>query len=375
MKLLFIIRSLANAHGVERTLTDKANYLADLDHEVTMVTYEQGDHEYAFPVNPRVACMDLDCRYFTLYRLSALRRMYEGARMKRRFRDRLHAIVEEKRPDVVITPTYTVEYMRAIMSLKPMTRIIVEAHSAFIDDMMGGGLKNKISKYLLLQSIKRCDLMIALTRGDTQHWHKEIQNVATVVNPVSDYPAIIDDVPKVAGRIVSVGRLQPQKRFDRLIDAFSLISDRHPGWFIDIYGGGCEQQNLEKLIERRGLVGRVNLKGESDDVFTEYKRSQFFAFSSDTEGFGLVLTEAMACGIPAVSVDCPFGPAEIIENGVTGLLAKLDVNDLAEKMEWMITHEAERTEMGARARKEATRYQMKYVMKDWLQAYASVLHT
>ena len=375
MRLLFVIRSLACAHGVERTLIDKVNYLADQGHEVTMVTYEQGTHQYAFFVNPRVDCIDLDCRYFKLYDLSVLQRQYLGFKMKRRFRDRLHTIVEAKRPDVVITPTYTVEYMKAVMSLKSMTRVILEAHSAFLYEMKGGGWKRRYRKRLLLQTMKRCDLLIALTQQDAQYWREYIRNVAVVVNPVSDYPEVIDDEPKIAGRIVAVGRLQSQKRFDRLIDAFSLIADKYPGWFIDIYGEGNERQMLEDLIKSHGLVGRVHLKGESSNVFTEYKRSQFFAFSSDTEGFGLVLIEAMACGIPAVSVNCPFGPSEIIEDGVTGLLTKMNANDLAAKMEWMITHEAERQEMGARARKAAARYQIQVVMKDWEKAYASELNT
>ena len=375
MRLLFIIRSLANAHGVERTLIDKVNYLADHGHEVTMVTYEQGSHKYAFSVNPHVDCIDLDCRYFKLYGLPILRRLYEGFKMKRRFKDKIHALVETKHPDVVISPTYTVEYMKAVMSLKSKTRVILEAHSAFVHDMKSGGVMNYIKMYLLLQTIKRCDLLIALTQGDAKCWREHVKNVVVIVNPVSDYPEVIDDEPKITGRIVSMGRLQPQKRFDRLIDAFSLIADKYPGWFIDIYGEGNERQMLEDLIKSRGLVGRVLLKGESSDVFTEYKRSQFFAFSSDTEGFGLVLIEAMACGIPAVSVNCPFGPSEIIEDGVTGLLTKMNANDLAAKMEWMITHEAERQEMGARARKAAARYQIQVVMKDWEKAYASELNT
>ena len=375
MRLLFIIRSLAYAHGVERTLIDKVNYLADHGHEVTMVTYEQGSHQYAYFVNPRVECIDLDCRYFKLYDLSVLQRQYEGVKMKRRFRDRLHAIVGEKRPDVVITPTYTVEYMKAVMSLKSRTRVILEAHSAFLSDMKGGGWKRRFRKHLLLPTLRRCDLLIALTQQDAQYWRRYIRNVAVVVNPVSYYPEVIDDEPKIAGRIVAVGRLQPQKRFDRLVEAFSLIADKHPGWFIDIYGEGNDRPMLEELIRSHGIVGRVNLKGESSDVFTEYKRSQFFVLSSDSEGFGLVLVEAMSCGIPVVSVNCPFGPSEIIEDGLTGLLAKVDAQDLAAKMEWMITHEAERQEMGVSARKAAAHYQLETVMKEWEKAYASEFNT
>ena len=100
--------------------------------------------------------------------------------------------------------------------------------------------------------------------------------------------------------------------------------------------------------------------------------SDFLVLSSDSEGFSLVLIEAMSCGLPAVSVACPFGPSEIVENGMTGLLTKMDVQDLAEKMEWMIIHEKERLQMGEQARIAAKKYQKGTVMKEWERAYMSV---
>ena len=100
--------------------------------------------------------------------------------------------------------------------------------------------------------------------------------------------------------------------------------------------------------------------------------SDFLVLSSDSEGFSLVLIEAMSCGVPVVSVACPFGPSEIVENGVTGLLTKMDVSDLAEKMEWMIDHEKERLEMGKKARIAAKKYQKETVMKEWERVYLSV---
>jgi glycosyltransferase involved in cell wall biosynthesis len=81
----------------------------------------------------------------------------------------------------------------------------------------------------------------------------------------------------------------------------------------------------------------------------------------------------MACGTPVVSTDCIFGPSEIIENGVDGLLCRLDVEDLASKMEWMITHEKERKEMGIRAHQSVVRYRRENVMKEWERAYLNIL--
>jgi glycosyltransferase involved in cell wall biosynthesis len=96
--------------------------------------------------------------------------------------------------------------------------------------------------------------------------------------------------------------------------------------------------------------------------------------SSEYEGRPLVLIEAMACGTPCVSFDCPSGPGEIIENGVTGLLVENgNINDLANKIEWMITHEAERKEMGRQARRDAAKYKMSVIMKDWEDLYVGVV--
>ena len=373
MNIVFLIRSVANKGGLERTITDKVNALADMGHTVTLVTYEQGSHPYAFPIESTVRCIDLACRYYTIYKFPLFKRLYEDWKMKRRFAKKMRAFVNQVRPDVFVTPTLTSEFMDVIMSLRPQTRVVIESHTAFIHDMRGGGLVERIHKYALLRSVKRCDLLIALTMDDTECWIQHVRNVATVSNPLTSYPETLSHPSKESGRIISVGRLEPQKRFDRLIKAFSLIAQKYPLWHIDIYGEGGDEVALQRLIEENGIAKQIHLKGVTSDVYSEYERSQFFVFSSDYEGFGLVLIEAMACSVPCVSTDCPFGPSEIIEDGKTGLLSKMDVEDLAEKMEWMITHEEERKAMGIAARQAAARYRKEIVMPQWEQAYLSVI--
>ena len=259
------------------------------------------------------------------------------------------------------------------MSVSKKTRIIVESHTAFTHDMIGGSLFDRIRKRNLLSNIRQSDLLIALTQGDAACWKDFVKNVMVVRNPVTFYPKLLDDTVKAECRIISVGRLHPQKRIDRLIESFSLIAGKHPSWFVDIYGEGDERDILMKKIIGLGLSRQVFLKGVTANVYKEYKRSQLFVLSSDYEGFGLVIVEAMACGLPVVSTDCPFGPSDIIEDGETGLLAEMDVQDLADKMEWMITHETERMEMGRKAHQAAARYKKEIVMKEWEQAYLSVL--
>ena len=122
----------------------------------------------------------------------------------------------------------------------------------------------------------------------------------------------------------------------------------------------------------KGLSGRINIYNYTSDLVSEYMKSQFLVLSSDYEGFGLVIVEAMACGIPVVATNCPHGPSDIIENGVTGLLSDLDVKDLAIQMEWMISHQEERRIMGIKAHETAALYKQDVIMKKWVSAYKPV---
>jgi glycosyltransferase involved in cell wall biosynthesis len=116
-----------------------------------------------------------------------------------------------------------------------------------------------------------------------------------------------------------------------------------------------------------------SLKGPTTDIETEYLRSSLFVFSSRFEGFGMVLIEAMACGLPVVSFACPCGPRDIISDGIDGLLVENgNVQALAEKLIYMIEHPEERQRMGKNAVKKAERYKMDYLAKDWHQLFESL---
>ena len=201
---------------------------------------------------------------------------------------------------------------------------------------------------------------------------KRAKRVEVIPNPVTYYNDNLCFPEKKKCRIISVGRLTPQKRFDRLIDAFALIAEKYPEWYVDIYGDGYEKEILQSQIVNMGLSHRIHILPPTSDIYTEYLQSQFFVFSSDFEGFGLVLIEAMACGIPVLSTNCQFGPSEIIENGVTGLLSGLNVNDLASKMEYLITHHDERQVMGINAYHAVSRYRKEIVMPIWEQTYTQI---
>lgn len=376
MKLIYFIPLLSTIGGQERTLTDKAEYLTSLGHDVMFVTYEH-EGPLAYKLHEKVRHVDLHCHFFTLYRYPFFMRIWKAMQLKRLFRRRFKEVVSKFSPDVIVIAIPNTEnFICDVERVSGNIPIVIESHLAQGYQVIKRGITEKwlYLFYKPLKAVKRSSLLVALTKGDATCWsQKGIKNIKIIPNPVTIYKPLLNNCKKVEGRIVCAGRLTPQKRFDRMIDAFSMIADKYPAWHVVIFGEGEDKETLKRQIVECGLVGRVVIQPPTHDIFSEYLKSQFFVLCSDFEGFGLVIIEAMACGIPVVSTDCPFGPSEIIEDGVTGLLAKLDVNSLATKMEWMILHNEKRKTMGIKAHEAIAQYRKEIVMPQWEQAYLSVI--
>lgn len=376
MKLLFLTPQLSNYGGIERTITDKANYFVEMGHQVSIVTYEQLDRPYAYSLSTKVHHTDLANSFNLLYRYPLFKRIFKYWKMIRSFKEGFKKIVVDFCPDViVITAPDTEHYLRSVLSVSKGIKIVIESHSTFDHHFDVNGLWCRFSYFFQRpkEIYRKVDLVIALTNADAQCWRNfNIRNIEVVPNPVSFYCENVEDNNDITGQIIAVGRLHHGKRFDRLILAFSLIAKKHPTWNLAIYGKGEEKEKLNGLISQLNLSNQIRISYVTKDIMSEYMKSAFFVCSSDYEGFSLVLVEAMACGIPCVSTACPNGPLEIIEDGVNGLLSKMDSSDLASKMDWMITHEKERRKMGQNAHRFAARYKKEIVMKKWEDAYLSV---
>lgn len=378
MRILIIHRSFALVGGAERVITDKANYLADEGHQLMLVSYEQGDHPLPYELHPSVQYRDLDCRFFTLSKYSAPKHLYLYFRLKKQFRNNLRSVVLEFKPEIVVLASDWQTLMGAVIDAVNPVPVIAEFHNTY-DYVMRkvgtseGWLKAKLTQLYYRQAIKnlgKCAQLVVLTDSDACGWRQHFNNVTVVPNPVTLYPDVIDDIPKDPGRIIYVGRFNHEKRIDRLITAFSMISDKYPDWHVDIFGDGNEKENLLRQIAEMKLEDRVIIHEPTKAIYDEYKRSEMLVLCSEHEASPLVLVEAMACGVPCVSLDCPNGPREIIEDGVTGLLAKhRDVKDLSKKIEWLIEHEKERQVMGGKARIFASSRKLSNVMIKWENLY------
>lgn len=165
----------------------------------------------------------------------------------------------------------------------------------------------------------------------------------------------------------------PQKGFDRLIDAWSIVNMQHPDWVLRIYGDGMRQQ-LQQQIDRLGIASSCILEHSTPDIDEKYCESSIFALSSRYEGFGMVIIEAMACGIPPVSFACPCGPRDIIDDGKNGLLVENgNIEMLAGKICYLIENDEIRRKMGQQARIDVERFKIEQIAGQWKELFESLV--
>lgn len=185
-------------------------------------------------------------------------------------------------------------------------------------------------------------------------------NPVVVYNPALRAPGVInEDRPGFLNadyNVIAVGRLTRQKGFDRLLEAWNLIRDEFPGWKLSVIGAGEEEQTLKELADALDVTGSVGFVPPVKNMAAVYAYADVYVMSSRYEGFPMVLVEAMAAGLPAVSFVCN-GPDVIIRDGVDGFLVPQgDTDKLAARLAELMRSEEKRREFGSRARETADRF-------------------
>lgn len=382
MKIVFVIKSFAMRAGTERVTSDKMNYLAEHGFEVTLVTYEQGEHPLAFPINSSIRHIDLNTRFFEIEKLGILRRFLLLQRMRRQFRTRLQTILDEIHPDVVIATSYSLKILDIILFARTHARRIIESHAPCFTIRRSYIHRDKpLLRYVLmiydkwmLSKVAKADQLVVLTEGDAKEWKKYTTKITVIPNPITTFTDSVKQHDGTTKRVICVGRLHKEKRWNMVVDAFSQIAEECSDWNMAIVGDGAEKSNLLSQIQRYNLSDRITIKSSVSDIYAEYQESDFFVLSSKYEGFGLVLIEAMSCGIPCISYRCKYGPESIIDDGKDGLLVEDgNVKELAEKMYWMMTHTEERLQMGIKAREDVRRFKQITVMRQWTDLFDKLL--
>ncbi|MFD5520172.1 glycosyltransferase family 4 protein [Streptomyces sp. NPDC127066] len=211
----------------------------------------------------------------------------------------------------------------------------------------------------LRRAYRRLDTLTTVTEADATAYRRKMRmpgvRVAALPNSVPE--AVLPPADGAAKVIIAAGRLVPVKRYDLLIEAFALVAAEHPDWRLRIYGRGEEHERLRRLIADLDLYDSVLLMGAATPMEAEWVKGSIAVAASDYEAFGMTIIEAMSCGLPVVSTDCPHGPGEIIEDGVDGRLVPVGDRDaLGEALRGLVRDDEWRLRAGRAARKNARRF-------------------
>ena len=363
MKVLYVFRSLAVWGGIERILVDKMNCLADMyGMEVYMLTSDQGTHPVPYQLSDRVQVEDLGICFHHQYQYSGLRRFMVRRSMRHRYQQLLASRLQTIKPDVMVCTT--ADQLDLLLKVKGGIPLVVESHSICtrtLADLGHRWLLRKWRSRRFLRSLSRAEVLVALTEGDAQQWRKYHSHVMVIPNFISYRESTVS--PLTSQRAIFVGRLDEQKCVQDAIRVWRIVQEVHPDWVLDIYGDGEMREEIASLAAG---VGGVHLHQPTGQIFECYRQSSFLMQTSLYEPFGLVIIEAMSCGLPVVAYDCPYGPASLITDQSNGFLIKeRDISAFAEKVCALIERQAMRTEMGKAARLSSQAYDAKVVMDLW----------
>lgn len=379
MKIVYCVNSIRYIGGIQRVTVVKANALADIPgNEVYIVATDNKAGPETHKLSPKVHLVDLDINYYDRdqersFLAGNMVYFAKCAKHKKALRNTL----KQLNPDVVISVGMSEKYM--LTSMKNRTwKIIREFHceknyrTKYATSLFGK-IQGLVSDFYEFHFIdKKFDKIVVLTHEDKESNWQGWDNVAVMPNPVAfkcDEPSSLNE--KV---VISMGRLHHVKNFSSLISAFSQVVKKHPDWILRIYGDGELKQALHDQINQAGLQDNVFLMGFSNDMATALRRSSIFAFSSLVEGFALVIVEAMECGLPVVSYQCPCGPKDIITDGKDGFLVQVnDEQMLAEKICSLIEDEDLRRQMASEAKLRAQHYHVENIAQQWMALFNEVI--
>lgn len=379
MKLLYTIHSLYNPGGMERVLLNKIGWLRrNTEWEILVVTTDQKGRDLFFPLPEGVRMVDLGVNYSDDNGKSFICKVAGYFRRRRLHRKRLTELLMAERPDVVDC-LYPGE-CSFVPDIRDGSRKVMELHQSkmFHYQYNRSGLLGLADRYRARTDerlVRRFDRFVVLTEEDARMWG-EIPGMRVIPNAAKD---ICDGMRPNAGvasldvrRVIAVGRLDYQKGFDRLIDAWVLVrkDGRFADWRLDIFGQGEWKEMLQRKIRTLGVGDSARLNAPVKDIAAEYKASSMLVMSSHYEGFPMVMVEAMSAGLPVVTFDYKCGPKDIIDDGRNGLLVKEgDIRGLADAMMSLMASPATLRRMSAEAKKVTERFSEEKVMGMWVRLY------
>lgn len=377
MKLIYCIHSLYNPGGMERVLLNKVVWFRKhTDWEIVIVTTDQKNRPTFYPFPDGVRMVDLGVNYSDDNGKGFFAKFCGFIKRRQIHKRLLNKLLRKEKPDIV--DCFYPGECSFVPSLNDGSKKVMELHQSklFHHQYNRSGLMgfaDKIRAKMDERLVRKFDSFVVLTEEDAAMWG-DVPNIKVIPNAAK---SISNNYSSCQGkRVIAVGRLDYQKSFDRLIEAWALVqqTDKYSDWHLDIFGQGEWQEMLQQMIDERGLQDRVTLNKPTKDIAKEYASSSMLVMSSHYEGFPMVMIEAMACGLPVVTFDYKCGPRDIIDHEANGLLVKDgDIEGLANALMRLMNDDDLRQKMGEKARLVVDRYSEEKVMSKWQELYKEIL--
>ena len=350
MKLLYITNSIIGSGGLERVLSVKASMLAeDFDYEVHLVSLNEKNKMPFFSFSNKIHFHSIEVngnmvRYFLQYKSG------------------LKKLVKDLQPDLILVCDDGMKGFFLPLLLPTKAKMIYESHaSVYISNTRTGlPMLKKSLHYLKLFLAKRFSNVVLLTEANMKEW--AVQNVVIIPNPL---PFVSADVSQLQRKkVIAVGSYSYNKGYDLLLQIWAKIERYDGDWELNVYGKNTKE-NLQKSAEGLHLKN-IHFYDSVPNIEDKYLESSILVLPSRSEGFGMVLIEAMNCGLPVISFDCPNGPKDIIADAEDGfLIGNGDISAFADKLKLLIFNEDLRVKMGKKARENVQRFSAQNIVHKW----------
>jgi glycosyltransferase involved in cell wall biosynthesis len=357
MKILFLVNHLAEYGGIQRMLSHKILAFTKLANcEIILVTRFQNNRDYLYESHQLTKKYDLN--------LDGKKSFFGNQMIKLSFYQKLTKIINDEKPDVVIT-TLTSFYSLILPFISKKTPKILEFHST-ANTIKAGQWKFKRFIY------KRYDAVIVLNNDEKNNY--DLKNTFVIPNFVhEENPITYPEFHKRKLTLIAAGRMEPVKQFDHLILAWAQISNHHPNWKLEIYGDGNMKSALESLIKENNLSDSVQLMGNTKNLSNSMRQASIYCMTSMTDCFPMVLLEAKQVGLPIISYDCPYGPKNIIHHNSDGLLIEKDnIRAFSDAIEKLIMHTDLRANMSVNSFKNFEEFSSSNVVKLWFNVFTQL---
>lgn len=362
-RIKFILPGLS-AGGSEHVVSFVANRLARSGFDVSILSFEMSGSTPYYKTDERIRIDYLDVPVGKRGPLGVISDIVRRVK-------RLRAIYQEQRPDMVVSLLTRSNVIAVLAATGLDIPVIVSERNNPLRQKPG-----IVWQALRRYTYARAFGLITMTRGALECFPPVMRPRSWVIPNMADYQ---DFKPKFTNErkvMTAVGRLVDQKGFDLLIKAWAKIADRHGDWCLRIWGEGPDRAMLEGLAAEHGVADSVQMPGVSSAPGRWIEEADAFVLSSRFEGWGLVLGEAMAAGLPSISFDCPFGPADMITHDHDGLLIEEgNIDAMANALSQLMGDSALRDRLGAQAKSAADRFAPEAIGAIWENTIRGALAT